>query len=121
MASSTMTAPPHSLILIADSSGGDVPVAMDGFLVVSTDSCIAVGCRSDADGDTLFILGDTREVDPGNRPVFHGQLKTPHRRIAIKSVIGQTILETPVPQQQTIVQIWVNDQHEPDEVIVGIG
>ncbi len=121
MASSAKTAPPYSLVLISDSNGGDIPAVMGNSLVVSTDSCIAIGCRVDADGDTLFILGDTREVDPGSGPIFHGNLKTPGHRVAIKSVIGQTILETSVPQQETIVRIWVNDLREPDQIIVGIG
>jgi hypothetical protein len=121
MAKSTKVAPPNSLILIEDLGGGEVPASMGGSLVVSTDSCIAVGCRSDVDGDTQFTLGETHDVDPGGHPIFRGLLKTPNRRVALVSVIGQVILEAPVPQQQTIVRVWVNHPSEPDHVIVGIG
>jgi hypothetical protein len=121
MAKSTKIAPPNSLILIEDSGGGEIPASMGGSLVASTDTCIAVGCRSDIHGDTQFTLGETHDVDPGGYPTFRGMLKTPNRRIALMSVIGQVILEVPVPQQHTIVRVWVNDPSEPDHVIVGIG
>jgi hypothetical protein len=121
MAKSTKVAPPNSLILIEDLGGGEVPASMGGSLVVSTDSCIAVGCRSDVDGDTQFTLGETHDVDPGGHPIFRGLLKTPNRRVALVSVIGQVILEAAVLQQQTIVRVWVNHPSEPDHVIVGIG
>jgi hypothetical protein len=121
MAQSAKFAPPYSLILVAGSRGAEIPISMGESIVASTDSCIAVGCRPEIDGDTEFTLGETHEVDPGDHPTFRGILKTPNRRIALRSVIGQTILETPVPEQQTIVRVWVNDPSEPDQVIVGIG
>lgn len=120
MATSARIAPPNSLVLVADPSGGEIPETMAGSLIASTSSCIAVGCRSDVDGETEFTLGSTREVDPGNRPAFEGKLNTPNRKIAVRSVLGQTILEATVPQQQTTVRVWVNDPKEPDKVIVGI-
>jgi hypothetical protein len=122
MASSAKTAPPNSLVLVADDpSRCDIPETMAGSLIAATSSCIAVGCRSEVDDETEFTLGATREVDPGDHPAFEGVLKTPHRKIAIRSVFGQTILEAPVRQEQTTVRVWVNDPKEPDRVTVGIG
>jgi hypothetical protein len=121
MAKSVKVAPPYSLVLVEDPSGGEIPENVAASLIVSTSSCIAVGCRSDVDGVTEFTLGATREVDPGDHPAFEGEVKTPNRKIAIRSVLGQTILEAPVPQEQTTVRVWVNDPKEPDRVTVGIG
>lgn len=120
MANSTKIAPPNSLILIEDPSGGQIPASMKGSLIASTDFCIAVGCRSDTDGETEFTLGKAHDVDPGDHPVFQGILKTPSLRITLKSVVGQTILEAPVSHRETMVRIWVNDPSEPDRVIVGV-
>jgi hypothetical protein len=89
-------------------------------LVAATISCIAIGCQSDADGETDFTLGDASDVDPGHLPIFEGNLLTPNRRIAVQSVLGATILETAVPRQQTFVTVWVNDSTVPDQVIIGI-
>src|SRR5262245_32223613 len=119
MTNSTRVAPPCALILVADPSNSEVPSKMSGALIASTDSCIAVGCRSDADGDTEFTLGAAREVDPGYQPHFQGKLKTPSQRIALRSVLGQTILEEVVPSPETYVRVWINDPNEPDRVIVG--
>jgi hypothetical protein len=122
MAGSTRIAPPYSLILIEDARGGEIPASMaNGSLIASTDSCVAVGCRSEVDGDSEFILGETRDVDPGDQPIFQGTLKTPSLRIALRSVVDQTILEMPVPQNETMIRVWVNDPNEPNRVIVGIG
>ena len=121
MATSAKVAPPNAMVLVADPSGGEIPKTMTGALIASTSSCITVGCRSDVDGETEFTLGRTREVDPGDRPAFEGKLKTPNRKIAVRSVLGRTILETPVPQQQTMIRVWVNDPKEPNRVIIGVG
>ena len=94
---------------------------MSGSLIASTDLCIAVACRSDADGDTEFTLGQTADVAPGVEPVFLGKLKTPSGKLTLRTVIGQTILEISVPHQETTVRVWTNDQSEPDQVVVGIG
>jgi hypothetical protein len=121
MGKSAKVAPLHSLILIVDPSGGEIPATMSGSLIASTDSCIAVGCRSDVDGDTEFTLGETGDVSPGSEPAFQGRLKTPNRRVTLRTVTGQTILETPLLQQETMVRVWTNDPSEPDQVVVGIG
>src|SRR5258708_4202695 len=119
MSTSAKFALPNSLVLISDPKGGEIPDTMQGAVIASTSSCIAVGCRSEADGETEFTLGTIRQVDPGARPLFEGKLNTPSRKIAVRSVDGQTILETPVPRRQTTVRVWVNDPKEPDRVIVG--
>jgi len=121
MATSVKIAPPNSVVLVADPSDGEIPDTMGGSLIAATNSCVAVGCRSEADGETEFTLGRTDEVDPGSRPAFEGNLKTPNRKIAVRSVLSKTILEAPVPQQHTTIRVWVNDPKEPDNVIVGIG
>lgn len=114
-------APPNSLVLIVDASGGVVPASMSGSLIASTDSCIAVGCRSDVDGDTEFKLGQASEVDPGGQPVFLGRLRTPSLKVVLQTVTGQAILESSVTQRETTIRVWANDPVEPDQVIVGIG
>ena len=87
--------------------------------LVSTDTCILVGCLIDADGETELALGSMSEVDPGELPVFQGKLRTPTRGIALESVDGRTILDAPVSQEETMVRIWTNHESEPDKVVVG--
>jgi hypothetical protein len=70
MAKSAKIAPPHSLILIADPTEGAIPATMSGSLIAATDTCIAVGCRSDADGDTDSLWGRPLTSILGVNPHF---------------------------------------------------
>jgi hypothetical protein len=108
------------VVLIADPIGGQIPDTMRNALIAATSSCIAVGCQSEVDGETEFILGMTHEVNPGDRPEFEGGLDTPNRKVRLASVLGETILEISVREQKTTVRIWVSDHHEPDKVIIGV-
>jgi hypothetical protein len=120
MIKSEKLSPPNSLILIEDETGGIVPSSIGGSLIVSTGSCIVVGCRADADSDTEFTLGVSSKVNPGELPIFCGKLKTPTFKVVLRTVTGQAILELPVNQCETEICVWVNDIHEPDQVIVGV-
>jgi hypothetical protein len=118
---STHAAPAYALAFIEDPSGGELPDVTTGALVVSTQSCITVGCKPDADGETEFRLGPADEVDPGRQPIFRERLATPSRKIVVRSALGETFLEAPVPEQRTMIYIWVNDPIEPDQIIIGVG
>lgn len=107
-------------MLVEDSSGGNEPTTMGESLVVSTESCVAVGCQCDADGETGFRLGARSDVDPGTQPTFQGRIQTPSRKVVIRSVLGDIILEMPVPQSETTISVWVNHPTSPDQVIIGV-
>lgn len=123
MLESVVIAPPNSVVLIVGTTiGGAIPASMGGSVVAATDSCIAVGCLSDADGSTEFVLGPAQEIAAaGEAPVFEGSLYTPDREVLVQSVEGETILKTPVSTKDTVVRIWVNDALEPDRVLIGVG
>jgi hypothetical protein len=72
------------------------------------------------DGPTEFVLGPTREVDPGDRPAFDGQLETPNCAVVVSTVERELLLSENVPTKRTRVRIWVNHPTEPDKVIVGL-
>ena len=120
MISSRIFAVPYCLVLVEDVSGGNSPTVTNGVLVVSTGSCIAVGCQCDTEGDTEFRLGTCGEVDPGMPPIFQGHLKTPSQKIMIHSVLGDVVLEMSVPRVESTISIWVNHPTVPDRVIVGV-
>ena len=67
MATSTRVKPPNSLVLVEDSSGGELPTSMNQSLIAATASCVAVGCRSEDDGETEIVLGHCSGVDTGGR------------------------------------------------------
>lgn len=120
MAYSTRIAPPNSILLIMDYASGVIPKSMNGKMIVATESCIALGCRAEMDGETLIVLGKASEVDPGRAVAFDAKIATPSGRLVVRSALNQTILEMPVATKSTTVRVWVNDTMEPDEVVIGL-
>jgi hypothetical protein len=112
--------PPHSLILISELGRGEVPDSMNGSLIAATASCIAVGCRSEVEGETEITLGSISEVGLSTPASFSGILATPRKSVALQTIFNESIIEFAVPSEQTLVSIWVNDANEPDEIIVGL-
>jgi hypothetical protein len=127
MIESARLAPPNSIVVVEDISGGEVPDLVRGSCIAATATCITIGTLCEIDGETEFRLGARRELDPGSPPIFRGRLETPSRKLAIRSVpmtvgsrLGDVVLEMPVPQTETTISIWVNRPDEPDQIIVGV-
>jgi hypothetical protein len=113
-------APPNSVVLLGDPTQTGVPATMEGGLIASTDTCVAIGVLSEVDGETAFTLGPATEVDPGYPPSFEGILLTPARSIALRTVLGAVVLEATVAGEETQVKVWANGQSEPDRIAIGI-
>jgi hypothetical protein len=112
-------APRNSLILVMDRAAGAIPEAMAGRLVAATPTCIAVGTRSEHDGETSISLADEATPSEGGaNPRFDGVLKTPSRRLSVCSVIEEVLLEMSVRSDETRVQVWANDAAEPDNIAI---
>jgi hypothetical protein len=117
---SAKAAPPNSLVLISDAQGGSVPQDFRREKgIVSTDTCVAVGCLAEMDGQTEMTIGPAGEVAPGADPVFDGMLATPSRNIVVSTIEWSKLLEASVPNLQTRLRVWINRAREPDKIIVG--
>jgi hypothetical protein len=119
-ARSIQVVPPNSLVLIMDPSIARVPESMGGSLISASGSCVAVGCRSEADGATEITVGIGSMVNPGGRPAFDGSITTPNQCLSVCTVLRAAILKVTVAGAETRVRVWVNDPNEPDRVIVGV-
>jgi hypothetical protein len=120
MRTSCRIAPPHSLVLISDPTSAEVPATMAGAAIAATSRCIAVGCRAEMDGQTELILGAMSEVTPATAPAWEGRLQTPSRLVAIRSVLGEIVLETQVSGREAQIRVWTNHAQEPDLIVVGV-
>jgi hypothetical protein len=114
-------APPNSLLVVSDIEGGDAPKFIAGESVLSTPSCITVGCLTFADGETEVRLAPASEFSDRGPPKWDQVLETPSRVVAVSTVMGEVILEEAVREVQTRVRIWGNRFPEPDEVFIGLG
>ena len=121
MHSKKMVRPPNSLLFISDMGGGEAPVPIRGVRLLSTSSCVSVGCYPEQDGPTEVVLGDAPEVDPGYAPAFDAALETPDRTVVVSTVERESLLEAPVADSRTRIRVWLNHARWPDKVIVGIG
>lgn len=114
-----LLAVPNSVIFVADRDVGETPQDIGDSLVASTSSCIAVGTLCQIDGETLILLYD----EPANSDsmaglVFDGFLDTPSGQVCIFSVLDERLLESNITGPRCRVQVWVNDESEPDEIRV---
>ena len=114
-------APPNSLLVISDIEGGAAPEFTAGEPVLSTPSCITVGCLTFVDGETEVRLAPAREFTHRGPPIWDQMLETPSRAVAVSTVAGDVILDEDVPETRTRVRIWANRFPEPDEVFIGLG
>jgi hypothetical protein len=109
---------PNAVILVMDFTSGRVPDAMDNKLVLATESCIAVGCRSESDGPTELHLARSREIMPHDALVFDGQILTPSKKLSICSIMNEELLSTEVAATTTHVRVFANHPTEPDRILV---
>ncbi|MCO6177124.1 hypothetical protein [Ciceribacter sp. RN22] len=107
-------------MLVEDLAGGDIPVSMNGSLVVSTGSCIAVGCRAEDDGETEIVIDDCDRADPSMELVFDGMLRTDSLRLLVRTVLGTVLLEAPVPSRETQLSIRADSTNEPGRIVIGV-
>ena len=109
----------EALVLVEDSAGGEPPLTVPGQLVAATPSAIAVGCAASA--TTELTVGDLGAAEgKASAPVFDGQLATPSRRLAVRTILGATLLEVTVPTIDTRVRIWANTATEPTALRIGV-
>jgi hypothetical protein len=116
-------APKNSLLLVMDKDSGEIPESMGGKLVVSTHSCVAIGTRSETDGQTLVTLTDENIrawEDPNLELVFSGTLATPNKEVYICTVLLETILRLSVPNTETGLEVWANHEIEPTRLCVSV-
>ncbi len=111
---------PYSIILLAGKGNREIPELVDGQLIVTTPTCIAIGCRADVDGATSLTLGDQADVMRSQVATYRGVLETPTRVVLLQTVEEQHVLEMQVDSARTVVTIWANHPYEPDDIVIGL-
>jgi len=113
----------NSVVLITGTEGARIPDSLGGKLVVATSSCIAVGTRNEADGKTSITLTDETCAafgcqERGLQRVFSGVLETPERELVVRTVLLQTAAKLPVLKDLTRIEVFTNDESEPDNICI---
>jgi hypothetical protein len=121
MTARTRIAPQNSLLLVMDKNNGEIPESMNGKPVIATTSCIAVGTLSEADGETSVTItneGSQPRGIPGLRRIFVGKIATPGQLVSVCTVLLQPVLELPVQNTRSDVEIWASSETEPNELCI---
>ena len=118
MIESVVVSPPNSLLLIMDPSFGVVPESMEGGLIQSTSTCVAIGTLSEFDGETKVVLTNSRPADPNLFLVFDGQVATPNLLLSVCTVDHDQTIATVVSSNCTNIEVWVNHSEEPNLIVV---
>ena len=116
-------APPNSLMLVMDHGVGCPPESMFRELVSSTPTCVAVGTRSEQDGETHIVLTDESSCEAPLNSIlaFDGRIETSGGPVSIVDVLDRVLLSMNVSADKVRVRVWVNDQTEPDDIRVVVG
>jgi hypothetical protein len=113
--------PPNSLLLVMDAEHGEVPLEMRSSCISTTASCVAIGCLMEQDGPTLVELTTSAKPDGDLIPVFDGVISTPRSRVGVCSVTRSVYLETLTRAPITRIRVFVNDEKEPDHIVIVVG
>lgn len=111
-----LISPDHALILIMDPEVAILPESMAHNLVASTNSCVAVGTRPALDGPTRVHLSSQSQIHPRLEKVFCGSLETPNKIIKVCGIEGEVELEATVTSERTLIEVWVDDLYEPQNI-----
>ena len=117
----TKIVPENSLLLLMDKHNGDIPESMDGDLIVAKPTCIAIGTLSEADGETSVTMSDERLEITGVsefRKVFNGVVATPRKQLDLCTILLKPILTLTVQNIQSNLEIWANDEIEPNKLYI---
>lgn len=113
----TMTAqiaPPNSIILVLDPECGVLPEELRGASIASTPSALVVGTLAESDGPVEVSMGGASDRPTNNDLELRwaGSLAT-SGRLAVLTVTQVVVLEMPAAPSAK-VELWTNDENEPD-------
>src|SRR5207245_11808425 len=89
----------NSLLFVRDAGTENIPKIDGKSAVWSTDSCVAISCLPDCDGETEITIGPSREMgERGGKLLFDGRLATPSRSVIVESVLRKIITQKNGPR-----------------------
>jgi hypothetical protein len=111
-------APPNSLVFVMDDRVGVIPEDTGAAPIVATSSCVVVGTLMELDGETEVRMSGpenfTQQADLKLR--WSGSIATAGV-LEVSTAHALILLSTPIQEPQSLtVDIWTNDDNEPDLV-----
>ncbi len=120
MATFTATLPhEHPVLFLSDPYADEaIPEDTSASFVTATPTCVAFRIRAYVDGETKVVLSD--QPSEGT-PSFTGRLATKERCLSLSDSNRHNYIMVPVSEDEVAIQIWADQEDDPDWVWVQIG
>jgi hypothetical protein len=110
---------PNALVFLADLEGGELPERFEA-PITSTRTCLVIACSAADDAETEIVLATSGEIESLGPPAFAGTIATPSQRIAMRTVLRESLAELTTASVDTPVRVWLDHPTEPARVIIEI-
>lgn len=110
----------NSLIFIRDAKLEDVPEIDGQAAYWASESCVAVTCLPDSEGETAIILGSGAEVGRRDTPLLDRVIASPSRVVLVETVLANKILSSDVQSARTRLRIWTNGHRATNILIIAL-
>lgn len=117
-------APPNSRIFVFDATAKNImiPACVSRELIASNDTCVSVGTLSESDGETTIeITSDRVYLVQADLRWTHGlRINTPGKQVSVVTSQNDRLLTVDCLATKSAITIGVNDESEPDRVVIFI-
>lgn len=113
-------APPNSLVFVMDARVGEIPDDTGAAPIVATPSCVVVGTLMELDGETEVRMSGPEAFTRGAdlNLAWSGPI-TSAGVIEVSTADAQSLLSMQLQEVRSpTVDIWTNDENEPDLIWV---
>ncbi len=95
---------------------------MNGGLIAASESCIAIGTIAESECEVEIEIRPLQEEDPRGdfslQCISRAVITTPRRILSVCSVYLEELVTSQVSRETSLVEVWLNDDSEPNRVIV---
>jgi len=113
---------PNAVLLVMDPRHGVIPDSMNGGLIAASESCIAIGTIAESECEVEIeirhLTQDDQPGDPSLQCAYRAYIATPQGILSVCSVWLAQLVTAQVSRETSLVEVWLNDDSEPNRVIV---
>lgn len=113
---------PNAVLLVMDPRHGVIPDSMNGGLIAASESCIAIGTIAESECEVEIEIRHLPEEDQPGDPslqcVSRAHIATPQGILSVCTVWLEELVSAQVSHETSVVEVWLNDDSEPNLVIV---
>jgi len=111
----------HPILFLSDASpNATLPASTSGAFATATADCLCFHVLSHVDGASVVTVSD-EDCDDGGTKMFSGALDASTGVLTVSDSTLFRYLNIPVPSGRVPVEIWADDDQNPDWVWIKLG